>query len=79
MDVFDLLKAGGAVGALIGLIPLLYGFFHALGRYGFLGWLACTAGGMAGLAVNTAFSAIAAFVIAGLSVFYLSRLARGET
>ncbi|MBW3623449.1 MAG: hypothetical protein KY468_08570 [Armatimonadetes bacterium] len=67
------LWVGGTVGGLIGLIPLLYGFFRALTPYGVLGWILCIMGGMAGLALGIGFSILLALILAGIMVFVMAR------
>ena len=70
----DLLWSGGTVGGLVGLIPLMYGIFHARAPFGFLGWIACILGGVAGILVNSAFSVVVSLIIAGLMVFLMIRM-----
>ena len=73
MTVADLLNAGGAAGALIGLIPLLYGIFHARLPMGIAGLVACALVGVIGMAANTGISILAALIVAGLMVYLMFR------
>lgn len=73
MDTFDLLGAGGAVGALIGLIPLLYGIFHARMQFGILSMIGCVLAGIAGLGAGAGLSIALALAVALLTTYLMYR------